>query len=391
MAALATARRVETLDRPAWLYRSGGAIPSLELHFRAARKVSDADVTLCQRLIDAYDLAQADAPPVSGMWSHPVFSHRQRELLDALQKRDPRILANRLSSMFRSDFVLGMAFGSLGVGQSPMSNRLMRLSVLSQLAALAESQGVVRAENPEQGSAALAFVHGADKLVADTEEVLGVPLDFPDVGAAYGIQITDRALISTDSADQIYAAARLRNAARDYLSDHARPLRIVEIGAGYGAMAYWILLMTDARYVIVDLPVVNVLQGYFLAQALGSSEVSCYGEAPSRVAVLPTHALSTIDVPFDILVNKDSMPEIPAQAVVDYLSWARTACTGIFYSYNQEAAALQEHEVPQNVVPEVVARLGGFTTIRRDTSWLRRGYVEDLYAMSASGSTEAQP
>ena len=57
-------------------------------------------------------------------------------------------------------------------------------------------------------------------------------------------------------------------------------------------------------------------------------------------------------------------------------------CDGIFYSYNQEAAAPFDGE-PQNVVSEVVARLGGFTALRRDPSWLRRGYVEEVYRFGA--------
>lgn len=43
-------------------------------------------------------------------------------------------------------------------------------------------------------------------------------------------------------------------------------------------MAYWLLRMSNLRYTIVDLPLINVLQGYFLSQALGPSKVSLHGE-----------------------------------------------------------------------------------------------------------------
>ena len=115
-AAAVMAQAMRRFDRPAWLYRFGAAIPAQELHFRPARPVTDADVALCQRLIDAYVLAEADAPgPPSGMWTHELFQARQRELMLALRDRDPVVLAERLASMFRSDFVIGMAAGSLGV------------------------------------------------------------------------------------------------------------------------------------------------------------------------------------------------------------------------------------------------------------------------------------
>jgi len=367
---------VEAFDRPSWLYRSRGRVPRAELQFRAARQVSEADVALCRRLVDAYALAEADAPVLSGIWSQEVFQDRHRDLVLTLRSRDAAVLAERLASMFRSHFVLGMALGSMGLKQSGLSARLSRLYTLNRVVALAESQGAARIENPEQGSVGLAFTDGVESLVARTEAALGVSLDFPEIGAAHGIQLAGR-LIPLEAPDQIYGAARLRDAIQTYLADR-QALRVVEIGGGYGAMAYWILGMIDLQYVIVDLPVANVLQGYFLAQALGASEVSFYGEAPARVAIAPTHALSTVRLPFDVLANKDSMPEIPEAAVLDYLTWARAGCNGIFYSYNQEAAAIVDG-TPQTVVPDVLAEVGGFVRLRRDPSWLRRGYAEEIY------------
>jgi hypothetical protein len=378
------ARQLEMFDRPRWLYRSRNAFPSTDVHFRAPRPVANADVELCQRLIDAYVLAQVDVPRPSGMWSHEAFQNRQRALLAALRRGDAALLAELLASMFRSDFVLGMAPGSAGIAaRPPLAVKLACLNALNKLVALAESQGVVGAENPEQGSVGIAFANGGDALVAKTEATLGVSLDFPDVGATYGIRVGGR-LISWDTPDQLYAAARLRDAMRMYLTEPHPSLRVIEIGGGYGAMAYWLLQMSDLQYGIVDLPLVNVLQGYFLAQALGSSVVSFHGEPTARVAILPTHALSSVDLPFDVLANKDSMPEIPEAALLDYLSWARVGCTGIFYSYNQEAAAVFDGSICQNLVPDVLARVGGFTRVRRDTSWLRRGYAEEIYMPIAS-------
>ncbi|HXC24146.1 MAG TPA: putative sugar O-methyltransferase [Solirubrobacteraceae bacterium] len=345
-------------------------------------------MALCSRLVDAYASSQADhAPAPAGMWSHEVFQRRQRPLLRVLHNRDAAALADLLAGMFRADFVLGMAPGSLGVGELQLVTKFACLNALNKLVALAESQGAVQVENPEQGAVGIAFANGCERLVANTEQRLGVSLDFPDVGATYGIRIGGR-LISWDTPDQLYAAARLLEAMRTYIPAPRAPLRVVEIGAGYGGMAYWLLQMTALRYVIVDLPAVNVLQGYFLSQALGDSEVSFYGEPAARVAILPTHALADIDLPFDVLANKDSMPEIPEPALLEYLMWAQAGCRGIFYSYNQEAGAPFDG-TPQNVVPDVLARIGGFTRLRRDASWLRRGYAEEIYMAPESARNAA--
>jgi hypothetical protein len=339
--------------------------------------VGEADIALCERLIDAFARAEAESPAPPGLWTDDLFQDRQRQLRDALERREPTLLAERLASMFRSDFVLGLAPGSLGVGQTGFAAKLARLDALNKLVALAESQGVARLENPEQGRVGLAFAEGIDALVARTEAALGLSLDFPDVGAAYGIRAAGH-LITGDTPDQIYAAARLREAMRSFLPDSQFRLRVVEIGGGYGGMAYWLLQMIDPQYTIIDLPIVNVLQGYFLSQALDTAEVSLYGEAPRRIAITPTHALSSVPAPIDVLANKDSMPEIPTQTALHYLSWAQANCRGILYSYNQEAAAIAEG-MPQNVVPELIERFGGFLRLRRDASWLRRGYAEEVY------------
>jgi len=370
-------------DRPAWLYRGRGAIPRLESSFREARPVTDADVALCERLIAAHRQAVIDAPKLEGMWTTDLFKERQRALAAPLADRDPVALAERLAVMFRSDFVIGMAGGSLGlVVGSAASRRFTSLYILNKIAALAESQATARIENPEQGEIGLAFVKGLETLMADTEAALGFSLDFPSVGAAYGLPVAGR-LIPSDWPDQIYAAARLRDAVRTFLPDRLPSLRIVEIGGGYGAMPYCALRMIPlGRYTIIDLPVVNVLQGYFLSQALGVADVSLYGEAPLRVAIMPTHALQQIETPFDVLANKDSAPEIARPALIDYLMWARASCKGgILYSYNQEAAA-QFGGDAQSVLPEITADLGGFNRVRRDSSWLRRGYAEEIYRIA---------
>ena len=293
--------------------------------------------------------------------------------------------------MFRSDFVLGLHAGSLGTGpQSRIGRRLSWLSTLSKLASLAESQGCAPVENPEQGPVGLAFADGGiETLMKKLEATLGISLDFPEVGAAYGVIAAGR-MITYDTPDQVYGARRLLDAIDTHLHKTEQPPRIVEIGGGYGAMAYWLQQMRALPYVIVDLPIINVLQGYFLAEALGHTRVSLYGEPMAAVTITPDHALGEIQTPVTVLANKDSMPEISRPALVGYLTWARSVCQGILYSYNQEAAAPFDGS-PQHLVSDILAGIGGFTRIRRDPSWLRRGYVEEIYVPTSCHRTTREP
>jgi hypothetical protein len=374
---LATIQVLKAFDRPASLWVRRG-VSSPELYYRDPQPVSDADVELCGRLINAYALAQQDGPKMAGMWAHEVFQGRQRRLVDALEAQHPEDVAELLGSMFRAEFVVGMAGGNLGTGrQGRVARRISGVFTLSKLVALAESQGAERAENREHRiNSGRGFEGDIGALIEQTEASLGVGLDFPEVGACYGLRIAGR-LMTFDSLDQLYAAGRLRAALETHVVSSG-PLHIVEIGGGYGCLAYWLERMMDVRYTLVDLPVVNVLQGYFLAKALGAAEVSFYGEQTGRITILPTHGMEQIGRPVDVVINKDSMPEIAEEAALGYLGWISENCDGIFYSYNQEGAVPFDGS-PQNVVSEMIARLGTFARVSRDASWLRPGYVEEVY------------
>jgi len=140
--------------------------------------------------------------------------------------------------------------------------------------------------------------------------------------------------------------------------------------------------MHAGSYTILDLPLINVLQGYFLSKALGESKVTLYGEPKQEgtvVHVMPTYAINTMNrKDIDVLINENSMPEMPEQSVVDYVQWARNSVRGVFYSYNQEACTIV-NGIPPVLVPEIVARVEGFRRLSRNISWLRSGYVEEVY------------
>ena len=174
--------------------------------------------------------------------------------------------------------------------------------------------------------------------------------------------------MKNEQAEHLYVASRVLGSLGDGNS-------IVEVGAGYGGTAYWINLLnpTLTKYVIHDLPQINVVQGYFLSKALGVEVVSFYGESRKSIAVLPCNDL--LDEPFNLLVNENSMPEIPEGAVHDYLRWSKKSCKR-FYSYNHEAINPTQ---PQVLVRDEVAAVGGYELRSRTPSWLRRGYIEELY------------
>lgn len=382
-------RLLRSTRRPQLHLCAPGRVPRPPLQARPPADATEADEALCERLIAAYERAlqgRSSDSQASGMWSW-IYETRQRPLAEILDRRDAPALAVELASMFRKRFMLGIAPGSLVThSESRLGARIWRLKSLDGLISLAEALGVVPVENPEQGDTGVALERGLPDLVKRVEGSLGVSIDFPNIGAPYGLCIQER-LVTIDSPEQIYSAVRLEQALRVHLHPSAAEApSIVEVGGGYGATCYWFLRRHAAvtRYVIIDLPIVNVLQGYFLSRALGRSAVSLFGEEPAQVVITPSAALSTIAAPYDVLVNKDSMPEMPEDAVLEYLRWARSTCSGIFYSSNQEsrAAFLGQR---QGLVTQAIERTGGFSRLRRDQSWVRPGYVEEVYGITNGG------
>ncbi|HYG09137.1 MAG TPA: putative sugar O-methyltransferase [Pyrinomonadaceae bacterium] len=376
--------------RPEWLYRNRKSIPFHPLYFSPVSEVTAEDIALAGRLLAAYAKATATGAPtsesISKIWT--AMLARYGKLFSALEQGEPEGLAKTLSSMFREGFIVGVGTGDTYPGsQTRIGARIWSQRYLEDLVSLAEYVGVVRTECVEQGSIGWAFKDGVEELVAKIEAAIGMPIGFPNIGAPYGLKIGD-ALITFEGSEHIYVALRISEAIDSHLrQERAAEPHIVEIGAGFGGTAHWLLKLRRrvGSYTIIDLPIVNVLQGYFLAKAFGAQNVSLFGEealartSSININVRPTHALDSIGTDgVDVLVNENSMPEMPQTAVENYLTWAKEKVGGIFYSYNQEAYSPYEN-VLQVLVPEVVARVGGFKRLSRNYSWVRRGYVEEIY------------
>jgi hypothetical protein len=371
---------VETVSRPWWFYRSRGRLKLGKIRRKPPAPVTDADVFLCERLISAFKAASNDQrePEASGAWAHLIDMNYQ-ELANALESGEAHDLANLLASMFQQKITSGfMMQADVSATFSWLGSQILGIKSLDTLVSLAEAIGAVPVDGPEIRMAGLVFDENIATLLTRVDQKLGFKVAFPDIGAPFGLTVDER-LITLETPDQIYAAVRLDHAVTTHLALRALEQQsVVEIGGGYGALCHWFLRLHPdvSRYTIVDFPIVNVLQGYFLSRA--GLSVSFYGEQLAQVAILPTGALADIETPFGVLVNKDSMTEMPNETMTSYIEWGRRYCNGLFYSYNVEAG-IDFLGCTSGCVAAAVDRVGGFRRTRRDPSWLRRGYIEEIY------------
>jgi hypothetical protein len=375
------------VKRPEWLYYPGVELdPVKRFTFQPCTEPGADDLHLSERLIKAYKAACNEVSPtkfVAGPWQG-IINKRYQGLLRAVSEGDASSLAKALSGMFQQTFLYGVSSAELG--REPGYADFLRMKTSEELVALAESLGLVRAETPEQGVLGHALTEGLPALIQKVEKHLGISIDFPKIGGAYGLEIGG-ALVTPEAPEHIYVAGRIKEAIERHLPAGDRSIRVVEIGAGYGGSAYWLLKLLKRRignYTIIDLPMMNICQGYFLGKAVGLDAVQLYGEpalSSTLFQVLPPQAEARSNLqPFQLLINENSMPEMSEAVVKDYLTWAKTKLTGIFYSYNQEAFSPVDG-TPQTLVPKAVAETGGYLRLTRNYSWVRRGYVEEIYSV----------
>ena len=341
------------------------------------------DLELVERLMEAHDRAVRDEAGVQNRPSRDVWEmvgHEfHGEFIDALRYRQRGTLATILNAAFRQKITYGLGGGTdvYQALQTPDGNAANAALTVDRLASLAEALSVLPYENPEQGRWGENIYILPDELAKRIETALGIPICPPSICGYFGVPIRGGYLFA-QSCNQLYMAARIRQ----ILSNTSWPRRVCEIGAGYGGSVYYAASLGLTDYRIFDLPVINVLQGYYLTKALPNHKIVLYGEREDSctVCVYPYWMLKRQPIKsFGMVVNQDSFPEIAPDVVFDYLNEiVRTAYS--LLSINQEGQGPGcAPDIFQNLVPHMVDQVPPFQRMGRFPFWIRRGYVEELY------------
>jgi hypothetical protein len=346
------------------------------------------DVAIAGRLLAAHRASRASAPALAvgardDVWTQ--ITADQGGFAAVLQRGDAGELAAYLCNVSRHDASIGITQGDgehRRLTRDPAYRRFVALMATDKLVSLAEAVGVAAVENPEQGSWGNSLRCDPAELVDRISERIGIDVAPPDVDGGLLKIDTGRGLFHERDANAIYAAYLLRQTTRGL----ARP-RICEIGGGSGRVAYWSRRLGPGSYTLVDLPHVNVVQGWYALKSLPAGDVSLYGEQAAGTAaglrILPAHAIAELHEPsFDIVLNQDSFPEMNAATVADYLVWIAHTCQGSLMSINHESKPAYGPDLAHISVPELAAAAGTFELTSRFPYWLRRGYVVELYRVS---------
>ena len=347
---------------------------------------SEEDVAIAARLLDAYRAATRHAVASSGdradLWTE--ISRTQGSFLAVLDRSDPHELADYLVNVSRRDASTGISQGDAEfarIGRDRSYQAFLASMTQDKLVSLAEAVGAVAVENPEGGSFGESIRLAPGLLVERIGERLGIDIAPPDIDGGLFKVDTGSGLFGERDANAIYTAHLLART----LKDEASPT-VLEIGGGTGRVAYWSNRLGLKSYSIVDLPRINVVQGYYLLKALSLDQVRLYGEesrSSEEVHIVPDHALPTDGRRLDLVLNQDSLPEMNADTARDYLLWIRDSADR-FLSINHESKpAYGRGQRIEVSVPEVIAGIDGFEVQLRFPYWMRRGYVVELYRVAS--------
>jgi hypothetical protein len=88
------------------------------------------------------------------------------------------------------------------------------------------------------------------------------------------------------------------------------------------------------------------------------------------------------DDSFDLVLNQDPLPEMSHEAATGYVQATVGKSRMFFLSINHEAEPVMTSQgTRQNVVRDCVETVKGYTCVYWFPFWLRRGYVEELFAV----------
>lgn len=327
------------------------------------------------RLID-YFWRMKSSPEMSrallDMWTETSKYHA--EFSAALERRDVETVSHFLLNACNTPLAIGFENTILG---SNDHKQFLELNVVDKFLALAESLGCLSVQCPEQGKWGYRSLD-VDNLFAQIQARIPFDLTPPRAGGgSYGLRTKGGSIFTERNLQAISTALRVHR-----LLEGAQRKVVAEIGGGIGALTYYLAKAgMDATY-LFDLPIVSILQGYFLMKSHGPEQVCLWGEEAhqARVKLFPWWAFETIpEKLFTLVVNQDSMPEIDKDISLNYLSLIKRKATDYFLSINQEGRAPNIENRNQSVIYELVDAVGGFRRLSRERDWMREGYIAETY------------
>jgi putative sugar O-methyltransferase len=286
------------------------------------------DSQILQRIVNSYRRARlawqnaAAAYQVSNEWL-PIYNKNLQPVIKALTNGNLCQLAGMYRNFFRDSCSTGL------VGLPDMNRRFFRGPVKRKDALLYLYDVLCRYKLWRE---LLENSHQASSLVS------------PSIGNPFGF-LLDGSFVTHGSDYLHYYATKINQLVAD--DDHAV---IVELGGGYGGMAYF-LFRDNAKltYIDFDLPENLALTAYYLLRAFPQLKIILYGEEDlchitlrdNSLVLMPNFELHKLGGNIAAVVfNSYSLAEMSAEAIKEYINQLGRIGGRYFFHVNHTTRSL---------------------------------------------------
>lgn len=318
----------------------------------------------CRRITDFYKHHPVDEASLSESIWLPLFRAGQKPICDKLIAASDLETQSLLHHLYDiSDPVCGMDGAQCETESRPTwREELMRLIVcILTRAACACGHRVFNPEQPDPG-------HDFDEtFVGELEGCLGVNIGIVPAYGMYGLETGGRFIHH-----KVACALPGFMSIRRLLPNGGV---VIELGSGIGHLGHLISQVESIQYHTCDLGLASALHAGFAFQNFPPSSVWLDGEQ-NKGARINIHGAKFPDLKSDLVVNTDSLPEIPKPVAVNYLIDIQNSLNsgGYFLSINHES--LRGQTTVRSIVE---SQCHSLRSLYRSPCWHRDGYVEECW------------
>jgi len=301
----------------------------------------------------------------SSIWKN-VLSHNYNGIYDSLNNLDKSKFNEILNNFFQEKAIRGAEDGDLFKKFNfEVSHKYLLITGIQKLS---EYLGYNDLTNPyqfyEKNNQYINIKDIYNKLSED------LPIkEIPNIGSPYGLKIQS-GVINYRFIESIYFNLELKNFIFNQKNLINKKLSILEIGAGSGMnILVTINFLKDyiEKIYLIDLPEMLLFQEYFLRCALDDKDLK-------KIVFIPSDQFVNVKLKYNILINKDSLPEIPKPMSDLYLNNFSKNEGCYFFSLNQESRL--KDQMP---VHELVKDYKNISRVSRSYFPLKKGYVSEIF------------
>lgn len=299
--------------------------------FAERKKEMQDDSEILNRICVAYKKAKDVQRHVSPVYSPsnewlPIYERPLKEVIEALTNRDINTLGRIYGNFWRDPCSTGLVGFPINMKKYYFGRRI----------SLRHKMFFLNDELYRYG-----LWHS---LLGNTYSI--EDLDSPRIGNPYGYYIDGKFIIGGSDYQHYYATA-IGRLIKDNMSKC-----VVELGAGFGGMAHYLLRDNrDVAYIDLDLPENAALTAYYLLKAFPERKIQLYGEVDSlqesirnnEILIMPSFEVSHLPIGCaGIVFNSYSLAEMSQETINTFIpEFTRLVCErGYFLHVNHNKNSL---------------------------------------------------